>query len=117
MDLPLTITIHSAAKCAVSIMVSVVTLSTAKGLARWTERCFAALSMTEPMLVGNVHQGEEMLSDQPLSNGIGDGGGSARHIELDEDIAEVAIDGSGADDQRFGYFAVGLTLGHQAQHI
>ena len=58
-----------------------------------------------------------MLPDQPLPDSIGDGGGSARYIELDEDIAEVAIDRARADDERLGYFAVGLALGHQAQHV
>jgi len=33
----------------------VVTLSAAKGLARWAQRCFAALSMTLPVLVGKFH--------------------------------------------------------------
>ncbi len=33
----------------------VVTLSAAKGLSRWAERCFAALSMTGPVLVVKVH--------------------------------------------------------------
>jgi hypothetical protein len=32
-----------------------VTLSEAKGLSRWAARCFAALSMTGPILVVNVH--------------------------------------------------------------
>ncbi len=32
-----------------------VTLSAAKGLARWAQRCFAALSMTFPVLVVKVH--------------------------------------------------------------
>ena len=32
-----------------------VTLSAAKGLARWAERCFAALSMTVPVVVGKFH--------------------------------------------------------------
>jgi mannose-6-phosphate isomerase-like protein (cupin superfamily) len=34
---------------------SAVTLSAAKGLARWAERCFAALSMTLPVLVVKFH--------------------------------------------------------------
>jgi hypothetical protein len=33
----------------------VVTLSEAKGLARWVPRCFAALSMTGPLLVVTFH--------------------------------------------------------------
>src|SRR2546426_3516220 len=33
----------------------VVTLSAAKGLSRWAERCFAALSMTIPILVVKIH--------------------------------------------------------------
>jgi len=33
----------------------VVTLSAAKGLARWAQRCFAALSMTGPVLVIKNH--------------------------------------------------------------
>jgi len=32
-----------------------VTLSAAKGLARWAERCFATLSMTFPVLGVKVH--------------------------------------------------------------
>ena len=32
-----------------------VTLSEAKGLARWAQRYFAALSMTLPTLVGKTH--------------------------------------------------------------
>src|SRR5260370_38612504 len=32
-----------------------VTLSAAKGLARRAERCFAALSMTKPALIVNIH--------------------------------------------------------------
>jgi hypothetical protein len=32
-----------------------VTLSAAKGLARWAERCFAALSMTIPVVVVKFH--------------------------------------------------------------
>ncbi len=34
---------------------SFVTLSEAKGLARWAARCFAALSMTGPVVVGKLH--------------------------------------------------------------
>jgi MFS transporter, DHA2 family, triacylglyceride efflux pump len=34
---------------------SFVTLSEAKGLVRWAQRCFAALSMTGPGLVGKLH--------------------------------------------------------------
>ncbi len=33
----------------------IVTLSEAKGLSRWAERCFASLSMTIPVLVIKVH--------------------------------------------------------------
>ncbi len=33
----------------------VVTLSAAKGLFRWAQRCFAALSMTLPVLVVKFH--------------------------------------------------------------
>ena len=33
----------------------VVTLSAAKGLARWTQRCFARRGMTGPVLVGKFH--------------------------------------------------------------
>jgi hypothetical protein len=33
----------------------VVTLSAVKGLARWAQRCFAALSMTLPGLGGKFH--------------------------------------------------------------
>src|SRR5713226_4092285 len=33
----------------------IVTLSAAKGLARWAERCFAALSMTRPALIVKLH--------------------------------------------------------------
>src|SRR3989442_8231531 len=33
----------------------VVTLSAAKGLSRWAQRCFAALSMTVPALVVKIH--------------------------------------------------------------
>jgi hypothetical protein len=32
-----------------------VTLSAAKGLSRWVQRCFAALSMTGPILIGKNH--------------------------------------------------------------
>src|SRR6266704_4992554 len=33
----------------------VVTLSEAKGLSRWADRCFASLSMTVPTFNGNIH--------------------------------------------------------------
>jgi hypothetical protein len=33
-----------------------VTLSEAKGLSRWAQRCFASLSMTTPVVVVNIHQ-------------------------------------------------------------
>jgi len=33
----------------------VVTLSAAKGLSRWAQRCFAALSMTFPVVVVKIH--------------------------------------------------------------
>ncbi len=33
----------------------IVTLSEAKGLSRWAQRCFAALSMTNPVLVVKIH--------------------------------------------------------------
>ncbi len=33
----------------------VVTLSAAKGLSLWAQRCFAALSMTGPVLVVKIH--------------------------------------------------------------
>src|SRR2546425_524329 len=39
----------------------VVTLSAAKGLSRWAERCFAALSMTGPALVVKVHYRRDCL--------------------------------------------------------
>src|ERR1700682_4635797 len=75
------------------------------------------------MLSGTVDNGSSACEgygtspNQPLPDSIGYGGGSARHIQLDEDITEVAIDCSGADDKGLGYFAVGLALGHEAQHV
>ncbi len=33
----------------------VVTLSAAKGLSLWVQRCFAALSMTGPVLIVKIH--------------------------------------------------------------
>ena len=59
----------------------------------------------------------DVSPNQPLPDSIGDGGGPARHIELNKDIAEVTIDCSGADDKRLGHFSVGLALGHEAQHV
>ena len=35
----------------------VVTLSAAKGLSLWAQRCFAALSMTGPVLIVKIHHG------------------------------------------------------------
>src|SRR2546422_5087331 len=44
----------------------VVTLSAAKGLSRWAQRCFAALSMTAPALVVKIHyRGELLIVIQP----------------------------------------------------
>lgn len=60
---------------------------------------------------------EKKLSDQSLPDGVGDGGGSAWHIQFDEDIAEVTIDGARTDDEGFGYFAIGVALGYQAQYV
>ncbi len=46
----------------------VVTLSAAKGLARWAHRCFAALSMTLPVLVVKVHYRPGERIDGPLAD-------------------------------------------------
>src|SRR5712692_8722609 len=49
---------------------SVVTLSAAKGLARWAQRCFAALSMTFPVLVGKFHHRVRPCSRYPNADAI-----------------------------------------------
>jgi hypothetical protein len=41
-----------------------VTLSGAKGLVRWAKRCFAALSMTVPTLVVNLHHRAPSSKDE-----------------------------------------------------
>ena len=49
---------------------SVVTLSAAKGLARWAQRCFAALSMTFPVWVGKFHYRVHQRSRYPNADAI-----------------------------------------------
>ena len=46
----------------------IVTLSAAKGLSRWAQRCFAALSMTGPVLVVKVHYRPPMGFPIPSMN-------------------------------------------------
>src|SRR5713226_5033358 len=61
-----------------------VTLSAAKGLARWAERCFAALSMTGPVLiVKNLYRGTRRRDDTMTALFVGiDTGGTFTDLVL-----------------------------------
>ena len=56
-------------------------------------------------------------ANQSPANGVSDGGGSSWNVELDENVAQVAVDGARADYQYFRHFAVGMALGNESQHF
>ena len=57
------------------------------------------------------------LSHQSLPDRKSNSRSPSGHIQLHKNIAQVAINRSGADDQRLGNLAVGMSFGDQAQHI
>ena len=61
--------------------------------------------------------GPQASSGQVVLEGEGRGGGSRRHADLAEDVAEVAPDSVLADDQYRGDVAVGQAPGDQLQHL
>src|SRR5579884_1486887 len=58
-----------------------------------------------------------LKSYQPLTYCIGHGSSSPRHVQLDEDVAQVTIGGTRADDQDVGHFPVGVPFRDQPQHF
>ena len=52
-----------------------------------------------------------------MTNCIGDCGSASGYIQLDEDIAQVAISGAWADDEGVSNFTVGMAFGDQAQDL
>ena len=56
-------------------------------------------------------------SDQAVPVGPGGRGGARRHVELREDVAEMPLDCPLAEEELGGDSGVGLSDGHQAQHL
>jgi hypothetical protein len=52
-----------------------------------------------------------------MPDGVGDGCCASGHVQFDEDVAEVAVDGARADDERVGDFTIGVAFGDEAQYV
>src|SRR5688572_124924 len=56
-------------------------------------------------------------SEELVIVGVGGGGRARRHIELTQNVADVAVDGSLTQAQFIGNLFVGATARNQTQHL